>query len=195
MSIDTELELWREQWQSHAEVPADLRRKVERQSNLMKIALFGDILATITIGGSTAAWAVRSPQAEIILLAAVTWLYIAAAWAFSLAVNRGNWTPSAENTAAFTDISVRRCKSKLAASRFAAGLFVFQIVFVLSWVYRNSPAHLAPVGNWLFFGSIPIDIVWVCTAVFFGFLVWYRRRKRAELAWLLALQERMLNRG
>ena len=37
--------------------------------------------------------------------------------------------------------------------------------------------------------SAPIDIVWLCTVAFFVFLVWYWRRKRAELAYLLGLQE------
>ena len=38
-------------------------------------------------------------------------------------------------------------------------------------------------------GSVPVDVVWLCTVVFFAFLVWYRRRKRAELEYFLSLQE------
>jgi hypothetical protein len=193
MNIDTELEVWREQWQSDTVVPVDLRRKVERQSRFMKIALMADILVTITIGGATAGWAVRSPQPEILLLAVATWVFIVTAWTFSLRANRGNWVPSAQDTAAFIDLSVRRCHSRLAAVWFAAGLFVFQIVFVLSWVYRNSPAHRQPLLTWLLFGSVPIDLVWLCTLAFFSFLVWYRRRKCAELACLLDLRQQMPN--
>jgi len=189
MNVDTELEVWRQQWQSVTIVPLDLRRKVERQSRFMKIAVLADILVTITIGGATVGWAVRSRQPENVLLAVATWIFIATAWTFSLTVNHGSWSPSAQDTAAFVDLSVRRCRGRLAAVWFAAALFVFQIVFVLGWVYHYSPAHLTPLSTWLFFGSIPIDIVWVCTVVFFGFLVWYRRRKRAELACLLGLQE------
>ncbi|MEO8594369.1 MAG: hypothetical protein ABI759_13715 [Candidatus Solibacter sp.] len=191
MNVDTELEVWRQQWQSGPTVPLDLRRKVERQSRFMKIALLGDILVTITIGGAAAGWAVRSPQPEIVLLAVATWVYIAIAWTFSLTVNRGNWSPSAQDVAVFVDLSVRRCRGRLAAVWFAAGLFLFQIVFVLSWVYRYSPQHRVPVLRWLFFGSVPIDIVWLCTAVFFSFLIWYRRRKLAELVSLLSLREQM----
>jgi len=182
MNVDTELEVWRLQWQSGTAVPFDLRRKVVRQSRFMKLALIADILVTIIMGGTTTAWAVRSPQPEIVLLAVATWIFIATAWAFSLTVNRGNWSPSAEDTAAFVDLSVRRCRAKLAAIWFAAGLFLLQMVFVLGWVYRNSPAHRQPLSTWLFFGSTPIDVVWMCTLAFFGFLVWYRQRKRAEWA-------------
>jgi len=195
MNVDTELEVWRRQWQSDTAVPMDLRRKVERQSRLMKLGLIAEILVTITIGGATAGSAVYSPQPENVLLAVGTWVYIAIAWTFGLIVNRGNWSPSGQDTAAFVDLSVRRCRGRLAAVWFSACLFVCQIVFVLGWVYRNSPAHRRPLSTWLFFGSIPIDVVWVCTVLFFAFLVWYQRRKRAELAWLLGLREQSLTRS
>jgi hypothetical protein len=191
MNVDSELEVWRQQWQSGTTVPLDLRRKVERQSRFMKINLIGEILVTIIIGGAVIGWAARSPDAGTVLLGVGTWVYIAIAWTFGLIVNRGSWSPSAQDTAAFVDLSVRRCRGRLAAVWFAAGLFVFQMAFVLGWVYHYSPAHLTPLLPWLLFGSIPIDIVWVCTGAFFGFLVWYRRRKRAELAYLLGLPEQM----
>ena len=189
MNVDTELEVWRQQWQSGTAVPLDLRRKVERQSRFMMLGLIADIVVTITIGGTTIAWAVRSPQPNIVLLAVATWIFIFTAWCFSLTINRGKWSPSAEDTAAFVDLSVRRCRGRLAAVWFAATLFLVQIVFVLGWVYRNSPEQRQPLSTWLFFGSTPIDMVWLCTIAFFVFLVWYRRRKREELAYLLGLQE------
>jgi hypothetical protein len=185
MNVDTELDVWRRQWQSDTTVPLDLRRRVERQSRFMKLNLIGEILVTIIFGGTITEWAARSPGAGLTLLAVGTWVYIAVAWTFGLIVNRGDWSPSAQNSAAFIDLSVRRCRGRLAAVRFAAGMFLFQLAFILAWVYHYSPARSTSFLTWLFFGSIPIDIVWVCTAAFFGFLVWYRRRKRAELAYLL----------
>jgi hypothetical protein len=195
MNVDTELEVWRQHWQSGPTVPLDLRRKVERQSRFMKIALICDILVTIAIGGGITGWAVRSARPEIVLLAVATWALIATGWTFTLTVNRGNWSPSADDTSVFVDLSVRRCRGRLAAVWFAAGVFVFQVVFILGWVYRYSPAHRTPLLTWLFFSSPPIDIVWLCTVVFFGFLVWYRRRKSAELAYLLCLREQMTARS
>jgi hypothetical protein len=189
MNMDTELEVWRSQWQSETAVPPDLRRKVERQSRAMKIARIAEVLVTIVIGGGTAAWAVRAPQREIVLLAVWTWILIACAWTFSLRVNRGNWYPSADDAAAFVDLSVRRCRAKLTAIRFSAGFFVVQISFCLNWVYNNSPARGRPVLRWLLFSSVPIDVVWFCTVAFFGFLIWYRRKTQGELAYLRSLQE------
>jgi hypothetical protein len=189
MNVDTELDVWRQQWQSGPTIPLDLRRKVERQSRILKLNLIAEILVTIMIGGAVAGWAFRSRDAGIILLAVGTWIYIAIAWTFGLIVNRGSWSPSAQDISAFIDLSVRRCRASLAAVWFAGGMFLFQLAFVLGWVHHYSPAHLTPISKWLFFGSIPIDIVWVCTAVFFGFLLWYQRIKRAELRCLRDLQE------
>jgi hypothetical protein len=189
MNVDAELELWRRQWQSDTAVPVDLRRKVERQTRLMRIGLIAPILVTLTIGGWTAGWAIRAPQPNIILLAVWTWILIAAAWTFGLKVNRGNWSPSAEDGAAFVALSLRRCRANLLAVRFAAIFFLVQVAFMLGWEYNNSPAQGTPLLAWLFFSSVPIDAVWLCTLAFFGFLIWYRRRKLSELAYFLSLQE------
>jgi hypothetical protein len=188
MNIDAELEVWRQQWQAEATVPLDLRRLVERQSRFMKIALLADILVTAVIGGGITRLALTSRQPNIVLLAGMTWVFLAAAWAFALAINQGNWSPSALDTAAFVDLSVRRCRSRLAAVWFGAGLFLCEIVFCLGWVYNYSPGQRKPLLTWLFFSSFPIDFVWLSTLAFFCGLVWYRRKKRAELAYLLGMR-------
>jgi hypothetical protein len=167
MSMDAEWEVWRREWQSETAVRLDLRKIVERQSRWMRIALIADVLVT---------------------LAAMTWLFVAAAWTFALNANRGNWSPSALDTAAFVDLSVRRCRSRLAAVWFGAGLYVSEIAFCLGWIYRHSPEPRTPLWAWLFFGSLTIDVVWAATLAFAGALIWYRRRKRAEIAWLLGLR-------
>ena len=187
MNADTELDMWREQWQLDTAIPADLRRKVERQSRAMKLGVINAILVTVIIGGFTAAWAVRTPQSDVILLAVATWMFLAIAWAVQIGLNHGKWSPSAMNTSSFVDLSIRRCRSALAAAIFAAGLFVCELVFGLTWVYHHSAGERKPVLAWLFFSSVPMDLVWLATIAFFGWLVWHRRKKRAELAYLLAL--------
>ena len=113
---------------------------------------------------------------------------MADAWTFAIAINHGNWSPSALDTAAFVELSLRRCRGRLATVWFGAGLFLCEIVFCLGWVYNYSPEQRKPLLTWLFFSSLPIDFVWLSTLVFFGGLVWYRRKKRAELAYLLDLR-------
>ncbi|HLJ46594.1 MAG TPA: hypothetical protein VKU01_11335 [Bryobacteraceae bacterium] len=189
MNIDAELESWREQWQSETALPVDLRRRVERQTRWMKAALVGDLLVTLVIGGGVIWAAARSPQTDMFVLAGMTWVFIAAAWAFTLWVNHRNWSPSAMDTAAFIDLSIRRCRGRLAAVRFGVVLFVTEIVFCLAWIYQHDIRGQRPLLTWLLFGSLEIDITWLFTIVFAGLMVWYRRKKRAELEYLLRLSK------
>jgi hypothetical protein len=192
MNTDLELELWREQWQSETPVAPDLhrelRRRVERESRTMKIMWIADVLVTISMGGWTTGWALREPEADVILLAAATWTFLAVAWIFTIVISRGKWAPAAMDTASFLNLSIERCRGALARVKFGAWLYVGQMVFCLTWVYRHSREH-GPVGRWLFFGSREMDFVWVFTVVFFGALWWYRRRKRGELARLVEIRE------
>jgi hypothetical protein len=142
---------------------------------------------TFSVGGFTAAWAVRTLESDVILLALGTWIFITAAWAFQIGLNRGKWSPSAMNTNAFIDLSIRRCRSALTAAIFGACLFMSELVFNLTWIYHHSIGQGKTVLAWLFFSSMPIDVVWLATLAFFGWLVWHRRKKRAELAYLLTL--------
>jgi hypothetical protein len=185
VSMDTELETWRREWQSEVAVPPDLRRRVERQSRWLKVMIAGDILVTVAIGGGVIALAARSSQPDMPLLAAATWLFIAAAWAFRLTITRGLWSPAAIDTSAFVDLSIRRCRAHLAATLFGAGLFVCEMAFCLGWIYHHT-APRAPLLSWLF-GSLFHGFVWLFSVAFFVSLAWYRRKKRAELAWLLSL--------
>lgn len=187
MNPDTELEAWRGEWQSEAAVPANLRQRVERQSRRMRLMIAGDVLVTVTIGGGTIALAWRTPQPDMMLLAAATWMFIAAAWVFRMVTNRGLWSPRAVDTAAYVELLIRRCRAKLAGTVFGGVLYVCEIVFCLGWIYAHSAG--TPLLSWIFFSSVFIDLVWLFSGVFFGFLVWYGRKNRGELAWLMKLSD------
>lgn len=191
MNADTELEVWREQWQSEASIPADLLRKVERQSRNMWIALIANIIVTVAMGGGWTAWALVWKESATAQVAVAVWIFVAAAWTFVLIANRGLWRPAAMDAAAFADLSVKRCESALKAVWFAGILFVAEIVFDLSWIYLHSNMHQS-WWRWLLFGSVRTDIVWILTVVFFALLVWYRRRKSRELERLLRLREEIV---
>jgi hypothetical protein len=179
MNPDTELEQWRGAWQSETAVPADLRRRVARQSRFMRIMLAGDILVTVVIGGGATLLAARSPRLDMLLLAGATWLFIAIAWVFRLVVSRGLWSPPAMDTGAFVELLIRGCRAKLAATWFGGGLFICEIAFCFTWIHGHSWQGPG-LSTWLIVVAISI--------AFFAFLAWYRRRKRAELAWLLGLR-------
>jgi hypothetical protein len=190
MTAHLDLEALRQDWQAENTVPPTLRRDVERQSRQMKVGLAGDIFVTIVIGGGSTAWALLSGQKGAGWVALAAWLFLATAWTFVLMVNRGLWAPSAMDAATFMDLSIRRCQASLAATWFAATLFVAEIVFGLSWAYTHADLHESIV-KWLLFSSVRIDIVWIATLAFVIGLVWFRNKKKRELARLLDLRKGM----
>jgi hypothetical protein len=190
MNTDLDLEALRQDWQADDSVPPTLRREVERQSLLMKVGIAGDIFVTVVIGGGTIVWALRSAEKSVWWVALATWIFLAIAWSFVLIANRGLWAPSAMDTASFMDISIRRCQASLAATWFAAVLFVTEIVFGLTWAYTHADLHES-VGKWLLFSSLRIDIVWFATLAFAVGLVWFRNKKKGQLARLLSLRRGM----
>jgi hypothetical protein len=179
MKPDLELEAWRAQWQADTVVPADLRRKVERGTRNMRMMVAAEVLVTVTIGGGSALWAAGDPRTEMLVLAGAVWAFLAAAWTFAVISRRGAWSPAALTTADFVDLSVRRCRTRLAAARFGAWLYFAEMAFCLAWLYRD-PARRVP---------LPAIIFGAATPVFLAGLARYRRKTRAELAGLLELQQ------
>ena len=188
MNLDAELDLWREQWQSSSQAPllSDLRKRVARQSRGMRFALAGDILVTVSIGGGAVAWTVLDPRPETVILAGAIWVFIAIAWIFAILNRRGSWSPSAATTSAFVDLSIRRCRANLRTTTFGAALGFCELAFGLAWVFHEVSEPL-----WPFLTSIPLIIVWLCTLIFVASLLLYRKKKRADLAYLLTLQREL----
>jgi hypothetical protein len=187
---DTQMNAWRLQWQSQEAVPVDLRKMVERQSRRLRAMLAGDIAVTVGIGGGSIGWAVMSPRLPVLILAAAVWLFLAAAWSFALANRRGAWRPAAQSTAAFLEISLRRCRGRLRAAAFGVVLYLCEVILGLAWVYHEL-AQQVPLQLAAFLISMPVAIVWACTAVFFGLVVWYRRKTRAELVYILNVRQEL----
>ena len=181
MSVDLELEAWRQDWRS---VPGahdfDLRKKVQRQSRLMRVAVALDCLVTVVIGGGVTFWAARSSQPDAVSLAVATWVFLAAAWTFVLTASSGNWAPASQDTAEFLSLSIRRARATLAATVFQTALFWTEIVFCLGWIYRHNQVR-QPVLLWLLPSSLSMVAVWLASLAFTAFIVWFRRKKRREL--------------
>jgi hypothetical protein len=175
---DLELQAWREQWQADTEVPADLRRKVERESRNMRLLVGAEVAVTLVIGGGSTLLAAMDPRTEMIVLAAAVWVLFGAAWAFAILNRQGIWSPAAVSTAEFVSLSIRRCQRSLAASAFGAVLYFVEMAFCLTWLYWD-PARRKPLPAIIFAVATPIVWVW---------LVRYRRKTKTELDRLLEMQ-------
>ncbi len=189
MSADAELQSWTQAWKSSSEPIPDLSGRVRRQSRRMRLLLAGDVLVTILIGGAATVWAAWSGETDVIVLAAAVWVFIAAAWAFSIWLRRGCWTPAALDNSSYLDISVRRCRSGLAISTFAAVLCTVEVFFSLGWVFHRKAQDGTTLSAFLV--SVPVLTVAVCAVVFAGAMVRYRRKTRSELQNLTRLQQEL----
>jgi hypothetical protein len=180
MNVDAELETWRRDWQTVAPAPADIAARVARQSRRMKLAIYGDLLVTVSMGGGAMVWAILSRLPEVALLASAVWIFLAAAWAIRVVTTRGNWSPSASDTRSYLELAVRRSTAALRMLRLVSLLFAGEMAFNLTWIYRVG-------GPRVFWNSPALNLSGAMTAAFLAFLVWHGRKKRAERDYFLAL--------
>lgn len=192
MTPDTELEQWREQWLANTPpvVPRELKRKVERQSRLMRWMVMLEVLVTVVIGGGYTALAWREPSPEMIVLAAGVWILFAIVWTFAVMNRRGTWNPEQATTAAFIDLSLRRCRRRLSAAWFGVCFYAVEMALILTWIYHHN-SRRGPVGVAAFLSSHTAIGVWIFTLLLLAWLVWYRRRRLAELEYLRNLQRQL----
>jgi hypothetical protein len=187
MSLDPELDTWRRQWQADNAVPADVRRRVERDIRWMRLGFVSAVAVTVIFGGGTTAWAIVSPEADILVVAA-TWVFIAAAWAVSLTIEGGlgQWKPASANTAAFVDFSIRRRVATRRAIVSAAVLYAAFAAFMLAWRF-HSPAGEAPADVWSYLAAR--RIFWTITLLLAVAAVWRWRALGRELEVLREFQQ------
>jgi hypothetical protein len=189
MNPQVELEAWRLLWQSQpgGEAAADLRERVARETRRKKVLLICPVLVTISIGGWTALRAIASARFEDVVLAIETWLFIVVIWVGALWLERGTWRPLGDTTAAFLDLSIRRCQSALAGVRFAGVVYIVQLAVILIWQLRYSPT-----GPALILSSWPLVVLgWLGVPAYVAFGVWFSRGKRGELRHLLNLRRQL----
>lgn len=190
MELDIELDAWRREWQTASVWPADLQRRVERETRRMRRAVAAEILITGVFGGASLAWAALSGRVAVLVLAIGIWSFIGIAWTIALLLRRGAWCPAAPTTAAFLELSILRCRRRHEAVIAQAVLYVMILVFDLAWIYVATAERTAddPVA---FLTSGGVAWVWAITALLAAAAVWQRRRLGRELENLLALRRQL----
>jgi hypothetical protein len=166
----------------------ELKRRVTRDARLMKLGLIAPVLVTLGIGGGFTALALTFPSAAVgVVLVAEVWLFILVTWAGCLWLARGTWRPLAETTAAFIDLSIRRCRSNLRTATFGAWLYVGQLGFMLLWKFSSTSIELmALITAW------PVILIgWLGVPAFFAWRSWFVRRQRARLDHFLELRRQL----
>jgi hypothetical protein len=136
VSIDTELETWRQEWQSDTVALPDLKKKIRRQNRRTAAAM---VATSVVLVFSTAA-AIRTHGAFISGLAAGAWFASALLGSYAWRVRRGTWRPAGETTQAFLELCYGRAVAKARILRFAFRLLLVTIVLYIgfaAWHWRG----------------------------------------------------------
>jgi len=188
---DDELELWRHQWQGQPAVVIDLIRRVERETAEMR---FGWLLffAPASVAAVATVLVAMKPNTGGVLFAAGLWLFIGIASWFVKRNSRGVWTPAAETTAAYLELSIERCRRKERDYRFGRVLAVLITAFVLFGSYEGLNARGAlktMASHWI----VAATFLYTIGVVGFALFVQHRKRRQtqAELEYLLNLQRQL----
>ena len=185
---DDEVELWRRQWHSQPAVPIDLIRKVERQTVYMKLERLA-LLLPLLVGVGTIVAAIIMKNAPWILLAVGTWVFIIFGLVFQYKNEKGIWSPAAQTTSAYLELSITRCRKKLNDIRYSFVFAPLLTLFVLIVDYqilanygviRTAEDVAKIVAGFLF----AIGVVGVVMLL----MVSKRKKVKDELAYLLELQ-------
>lgn len=183
---DDELREWMADWQAEPEPAPEIRdairRRVKRQSLKMALSLAGETVLTLGLLAIVSNSAVRWP--EPLNLAAMAGLAVLILWAMgsSFWYRRGTWQPAAETTSAFLDLSILRCRRRLAALRAGWFLLAVELAILVPWLcvlLRD-----APVGDYVGgFGFLAL-----LTAVVAAFSLAAQGRTRRELGEMEAVR-------
>ena len=188
---DDELELWRQQWQGQPAVVIDLIRRVERETSEMRFGWMVFFAPTSVAAVATVLVAMK-PNTRGVLFAAGLWLFIGIASWFVKRNSRGIWTPAAETTAAYLELSIERCRRKERDYRFGRVLAVLITAFVLFGSYGGLNARGAlktMSSHWI----VAATFLYTIGVVGFALFVQHRKRRQtqAELEYLLNLQRQL----
>src|SRR5262245_58813252 len=104
---DDELEMWRQQWQGRPEVVIDLIRRVERETAQMRIGRLA-WWAPAAVATVTSVLVAMKPTISGVLFTAGLWLFMGIGGWFVRKNQKGVWTPAAETTAAYLELSIER---------------------------------------------------------------------------------------
>jgi hypothetical protein len=188
MQPDDELETWRRQWQAQ-EVPADLRRRVEREIRDARLGTWISIGVSVLFGVGMPARAALGGRPGDVGLTLGVWGFIALAWLVSWRITRGATRPTSATAAAFLDFSILSCRRHLAAISAGAVLYVVFLAFIVALNYREASRE-APIEIWSYLVRPRNLVVWGVTLVIGAVAYWRRIRLLRELRNLRALLAR-----
>jgi hypothetical protein len=191
MTIDTEMETWREVWQSPSGAPErlrnfDIRRAVKRKKFRLKMLRFLEFAWALFLLGFSFEIARHIHTTEMYVWALVIWISTVCATAYSIWNWHSLWQAEPKSASEYVQAYKKHCVAGLQQIRFG---YYFLAV---------SPAITVPWLTWKFFRSetgkelsliaysISMGLVAGLTA---GYLFWFSRSRKNRLRELEQLRQ------
>lgn len=188
MSTDTELHAWQRQWREQS-LPAttadDLARSVRKGTSLARNWTIAAAVLTVvmlvpllqrTLSGSA------NPRFVIGVL-----LFVVLVWSSTMWLARGTWRPRDESTAAFLDVSIKRCRAAMVGAPVGIVIYAAELLYVLLSVHRLEGVEWGTLLR-----SAPVVLIgWIGAPLYVASQIWYARRQRARLRRLQELQAQL----
>lgn len=191
--LDDELRTWMEDWRVEAkEVAAPdaaariaaLARSVRRRSLGLKLLTAAEVCFAAGMLAALAGVAARErTPADVATMAGLGLLTI---WALAFALwnRRGLWAPSAETSAAFLDLALRRCRRRRRGLAAGWALLAAEVALFAPWIHHRLHLGAPPTTEEALAAYGFLAMVAGTAAVI---LLWLGRRTRRELAELEGL--------
>lgn len=184
MIEDRELDTWREQWGSIAELSPDFQRKIrQRIKRHDRQFLLGNVLAAAALVGSLIFAGFMRHQSSLLGTGWATGICVLAfvSAGYRIWILRGMWRPETKSTRAFVELWHRRVLARIRMLRIAVYMALGWIAFCAALAAANwgtiAPDVKARPREWL-------EALVVCALmqpVIWFWVAWLRRRKLAEL--------------
>jgi hypothetical protein len=183
MTIDSELETWREVWIHPSEVSEqpssfDIRRALQRKEFRLRALHLLEFAWALFLLGFSFAVARRYPTTEMFVWALVIWTATLTATAYSVWNWRSLWLAERKSTSEYVRIYERHCVAGLRQIRFGYCFLAANLVIVIPWV------------SWRFFRSgdaVPLSLMaylismGLVAGLTVGYLFWFSRSRRNRL--------------
>src|ERR1700683_3585990 len=195
MTVDRELDTWREQWNSIPGPPAEFQRKVQQRikredryfllGNLLTgIAFLGMLIFAVYLRHQTSSmgpgWATG-----LCVLVFVSAGYRVWVW-------RGTWRPETQSTRAFVELWHKRVAARIRLLRISTYLSISWLIFFAALTAVNwSTIGQGVKGHPKDWVALLVACVLMQPAVLWYGAAWLRRRKLAELSEVKTILDEM----
>jgi hypothetical protein len=191
-TFDNELAGWQREWRGQA-LPSisaeELARTVRRGNRHALVGTLGAALLTVVALAPLVRRAVDGTIDVQFLTGIVA--FVVLVWASALWLARGTWRPRDETTAAFLEVSIRRCRAALLGVPVAVVLYFAELVYVLVSMHRIEGADFGALLR----SPQLIAVGWIGGPLYLAGQLWYGSRQRERLARLRALQAEFASPG